>query len=155
LTASTVYTPASLDIVHGLALEEDAARNGPPPDPREQYIALLAGLAALLRDHPRLPRPYLNDAGVRFNIFGTDARDVMAEACRAIPSPCWTEEPYETTYGLYFMLRGEWLGTPVTLVTGPDSVPAEQVRGEQRRRRGPGRHRLLAAQGAAGDGAAA
>lgn len=125
MTARTVYTPAALDILHAQAIEEGAARNA-QPDPRQQHIDLLADLAGLLRDHPRLPLPHLDGTGVRFNIFGSHAAEVMTEASLAIPGG-WTEESYTTRYGLYVMLRGEWHGTPVTLVTATGVLSGEQV----------------------------
>lgn len=62
MTDCTTYTPREIDLVHGRAIEEDAARNA-PPDLAEEVADGLEKLAAMIRR---------SKATVKFSPYGLE-----------------------------------------------------------------------------------
>jgi hypothetical protein len=103
--------------------EGTARAEGKTGPERANYTALLADLAVLLREHPGIPLPHLQDYGseIHFNIFGDGAAETIAAARRAIGGK-WDKKPRENQHGAYFDFTREWHGWQVILTTSRDEV---------------------------------
>lgn len=98
------------------------------PDERQRYVTLLADLARILREHPGIPKPDIYTDEIRFAVFGSDAREIIAAARRAIGGT-WAKQPRENQYGTYLDYTREWHGFPVRLTTARDEVCRKVVTG--------------------------
>lgn len=130
----TAYTPAEVDIAHGLALEEAARRDVPPPTPRQRYIDGLRVLASVLENNEDIPLPYHGDGTditIHF-LFGSNPREAMASAAAAIPCN-WSKNARESEYGDYFDLTGTVGGLKLRLTAYREAVCKRNVIGTEER----------------------
>lgn len=102
-----------------------------PPTERERYIALLAGLGALLGKHPEVPQPYTGTT-IHFIVFSGDALAIIATIRRAIGGK-WDKQPQENAKDDYFDFLGEWHGFPVQVTTYREAVCRKVVKGTELR----------------------
>jgi len=123
----TAITPAERDIAHGLALEEDAARTGPPLTARQRYTALLRDLAAFMDEHEEFPEPYVHPGGeLHFTCGGRPgARETLAGIRRALGGK-WAKDARGDGY---IEIRGQWRGHRVQLSASREAVCRKVVTG--------------------------
>lgn len=137
MTAETHYTPREIDLVHGRAIKEDAARNAPPPDPRQQYITGLRILADVLEKHPEVKLPIHGHSGSPLLFYFTeDAGDVEAMAAARKALPCTWRKSFTDGGGKYtpwFNLSGELAGLAIQLYAPRDAVCERVVTGTEDR----------------------
>lgn len=136
MTASTVFTPGALNIAHGMALEEDAARSAPPPDPRRTgYMARLQRLAAKLKASPDIPVPHrISELSLDFYFtYCDDPRTALAACARAFGLDGWKKRTWEAERSSFFEMTREWDGWQVTLTAYRDAVCTKVVKGTEDR----------------------
>ena len=100
---------------------------------RAAYIDGLRQLADVLERHPGIPLPLAHDRPLTFLFAREDARESLAAAARAMPSPSWEKSSSESEQNSWFDLHGRIAGLRVELTAQRELVCTRVVTGTEDR----------------------